>query len=230
MGVGRFIHHFGGFLLFAATVLLIVVDITAPVVNDIAILKVDLNELARTNTSQTPTTINFGTFGYCILRESGDECSKSQIGYNPASVIYNAAGGNVVEFSDAAENTAKALTYVMVLHPVATGLCFIAFLLALGAGTLGSLMSSLVALLAFFVTIVALACDFAGFAIVKRRVNNADIDLNAEWAVGIWLVLVAAVLALAATIIVFFTCCSGRRRRSRESKKMAAYQSSPTRY
>jgi uncharacterized membrane protein len=118
----------------------------------------------------------------------------------------------------------------MVLHPVATGLCFIAFLLALGAGTLGSLMSSLVALLAFFVTIVALACDFAGFAIVKRRVNNADIDLNAEWAVGIWLVLVAAVLALAATIIVFFTCCSGRRRRSRESKKMAAYQSSPTRY
>lgn len=63
MGVGRFIHHFGGFLLLAATALLIVVDITAPVVNDIAILKV---EVGRGNTH-----INFGTFGYCILRDSG---------------------------------------------------------------------------------------------------------------------------------------------------------------
>lgn len=42
MGFGTFVHHIGTLLLLVATVLLIVVDITAPVVNNISILKVDL--------------------------------------------------------------------------------------------------------------------------------------------------------------------------------------------
>jgi uncharacterized membrane protein len=117
----------------------------------------------------------------------------------------------------------------MVLHPVGAGLCFIAFLLALGAGVVGSLMSTLVSLLAFFVTIIALACDFAGLSIVRRRINR-DTSASASWSVGIWLVLAAAILSLIGTIAVFVSCCSGRRRRNRESKKMAAYNTSPTRY
>lgn len=117
----------------------------------------------------------------------------------------------------------------MVLHPIGAGLCFIAFLLALGAGIFGSLMSTLVSLLAFFVTIIALACDFAGFSIVRRRINR-DTSASARWSVGIWLVLAAAILCLIGTIAVFVTCCSGRRRRNRENKKMATYNSSPTRY
>jgi uncharacterized membrane protein len=117
----------------------------------------------------------------------------------------------------------------MVLHPIGAGLCFIAFLLALGAGIFGSLMSTLVSLLAFLVTIIALACDFAGFSIVRRRINR-DTSASARWSVGIWLVLAAAILCLIGTIAVFVTCCSGRRRRNRENKKMAAYNSSPTRY
>ncbi|KAM0552527.1 hypothetical protein ACHAPJ_007855 [Fusarium lateritium] len=220
MGIGRFIHHIGAFFLLAATVMLVVVSITAPVVNDIAILKVDLNGNARSAASG----VNFGTFGYCVTRSSGgDSCTKAHIGYNPA----NAVPGT--DFSNAGSDATKALTYVMVLHPVGAGLCFIAFLLALGAGIVGSLMSSLVSLLAFFVTVIALACDFAGLSIVRRRINR-DTDASASWAVGIWLVLVAAVLTLIGTVIVFITCCSGRRRRSRENRKMAAYNTSPTRY
>ena len=52
-----------------------------------------------------------------------DQCSNARIGYNPALVMNSIAG---TDFSDASENTAKGLTRVMVLHPVATGLCFIA--------------------------------------------------------------------------------------------------------
>ncbi|KAF4965200.1 hypothetical protein FZEAL_10792 [Fusarium zealandicum] len=218
MGVGRFIHHIGAFLLLAATVLLIVVDITAPVVNNIALFKIDAGS----------SGVSFGTFGYCITRDNADDnCSKAQIGYNPAQVIQTAAGNNDVDFSGAGENAVKALTHVMVLHPIATGLCFIAFLLALFAGPFGSLLSSLASLLAFLVTVVALACDFAGFSIVRHRVNRDSNSLNAQWSVAIWLVLAAAILALLGTILVFLTCCSGRRRRRRESSKMSAYQASP---
>ncbi|KAF4345444.1 palI [Fusarium beomiforme] len=219
MGLGRFIHHIGAFFLLAATVMLVVVSITAPVVNDIALLKVDFNGNFRGGNG-----VNFGTFGYCVTRSSGgDSCTSARIGYDPSNAVDGA------NFSNVASDTAKALTYVMVLHPIGAGLCFIAFLLALGAGIFGSLMSTLVSLLAFLVTIVALACDFAGFSIIRRRINR-DTSASARWSVGIWLVLVAAILCLIGTIAVFVTCCSGRRRRSRENKKMAAYNTSPTRY
>lgn len=58
MGLGRFIHHVGAFFLLAATIMLIVVSITAPVVNHIALLKV----------RSQGDGVNFGTFGYCLLR------------------------------------------------------------------------------------------------------------------------------------------------------------------
>jgi hypothetical protein len=56
-------HHIGTFLLFVAAVLLLVTTISAPVVGDIAILKVMLtNKTVLRNSSVT-----FGTFGHCIL-------------------------------------------------------------------------------------------------------------------------------------------------------------------
>lgn len=56
MGV---LHHVGTFLIFAAAVLLLVASISAPVVNNIAMMKVRYN---------SGNTVSFGTFGHCILR------------------------------------------------------------------------------------------------------------------------------------------------------------------
>lgn len=63
MAVTGFFHHIGTFLLLIATVLLIITTISAPVVNDIGILKVTLSNATDDNYSQ----ISFGTFGYCYL-------------------------------------------------------------------------------------------------------------------------------------------------------------------
>lgn len=126
-------------------------------------------------------------------------------------------------FSNLSEDTPEALTRVFVLHPVACGLCFIAFLLCLGAGTVGSLLASLVSGLSFVVILVALICDFVGLAIIKRRVDRDDSGADAHWGAAIWLVLVSAILTLIATIIVFVTCCAGRTKRRREEKKMSEY-------
>lgn len=60
MGVGTFFHYFGTVLLLCATALLIVVSVTAPVVNDLSILKVDFS-------SNAVDRITYGTFGYCII-------------------------------------------------------------------------------------------------------------------------------------------------------------------
>ena len=55
----RSVHLFGAFLLFVATVLLIITDITAPAVSNLAIFRIDNNQ------GQPPSSVYYGTFGYC---------------------------------------------------------------------------------------------------------------------------------------------------------------------
>jgi hypothetical protein len=65
MAVGSFFHHIGTFLLLLAVAFLIVTDISAPVVNNIGLLTVNLPN------SATGTEVSFGTFGYCIQDGNG---------------------------------------------------------------------------------------------------------------------------------------------------------------
>ncbi|KAG5944473.1 hypothetical protein E4U53_006879 [Claviceps sorghi] len=213
MGFGRSVHHVGTFCLLVALVLLLVVTVTAPVVHGLSMMHV---RLGRNTASAQEVT--FGTFGYCVrgYRSSSDQCSHSHVGYNPAALMRSLDG---TSFGTASADTIKGLTRVMVLHPIALGLCFIAMLLlCVSAGVLGSLLASLVSLLSFAATVVAMICDFVAFSTLKRHVNDHRVS-RAEWGSGIWLVLVAAVLTLIGAAIVFVTCCCGRNKTSDRQKE-----------
>jgi len=135
-------HHIATFLLFVATILLLIPSISSPVVNDLSLLKVSL-----TNGS----TVTFGAWGHCITDAAStssskhDVCSGSHIGYSPA-VIMSQVDGTV--FNHGQTDTADDLTHAFVLHPIACILAFIAFLLALGAGVVGALFAAFMATLA----------------------------------------------------------------------------------
>lgn len=223
MAVTGFFHHIGSFFLFAATILLIVTDISAPVVSDISILRVELGSTRSSlfdNNSDRSPTITFGTFGYCLHDmsngPSSTSCSRSHIGYDPVAVVTPIVTD--LSVSDAAHDTARALTKVMVLHPIATGLAFISFLLGVGAGVLGSFFAALGALLTFLVVLVVLITDFVSFAIIKSAVNDSNTNVSASWGAAAWTTLVAAILSLLASIILLFTCCSARLHRRRERR------------
>ncbi|KAK8089433.1 hypothetical protein PG997_004394 [Apiospora hydei] len=222
-----FFHHIGSFLLLAATVLLIITCITAPVVHNLSVLKVRVNDASEQNRG----SINFGTFGYCVdnVDSSVNGCTRSHVGYDAAALVQRVPGSSI-DLSDASAKTANALTRVMVLHPVACGLTFIAFLLALGAGVIGSFLASMVALLAFLVTVVVLVTDFVGLALIRNAVNKSD-QATARYGAGAWTLLASAVCQLLATIIVFFTCCSTRlhkkRNRNSTATKAERYDSPP---
>jgi uncharacterized membrane protein len=123
-----------------------------------------------------------------------------------------------VSYNSASEDTSKALTRVMILHPVACGLAFIAFLLALGAGVCGALLASFVSAITFIVTLVAMACDFAAFGIIKDKVNSDGSGSHAYYSVGMWTILAAMILLFFATFIVFFTCFSSRMHKNRDRR------------
>ena len=62
-----FFHHIGTFMLFVATVMLIITCISAPVVHDLSLLKVELGDSQSSNHA----TVAFGTFGFCINNLNG---------------------------------------------------------------------------------------------------------------------------------------------------------------
>ncbi|ETS82142.1 hypothetical protein PFICI_07144 [Pestalotiopsis fici W106-1] len=221
-----FFHHIGSFLLFSATILLIITCISAPVVHNLSVLKVNL----ANNDNDFSPDITFGTFGWCVQQSgSDDDCSSTHVGYDAAGVLKNRSSG-AFDTSDFAGDTANGLTRVMVLHPVAAGLSFISFLLALGAGVVGSFLAAIVSLLTFIVTLVVLITDFVGFAILKNAVNRSDTGATSEFGACMWTLLVAAICNLLATIVVFFTCCSARLHKKRHSSaKVERYDSPPTR-
>jgi len=230
MAVTGFFHHIGTFLLLIATILLIITDISAPVVKNIAIMKINLGN----STAGHHTSVVFGTFGHCILdTQAGDSsanvdfCTRSQVGYSPADVMSDSEG---TDFSDYARDTTRTLTKVMILHPIATGIVFIAFILSLGAGVVGSFLAALVALLAFIVTVVVLITDFVLFSIIRSNVNDDNRGSEAFYSTAMWTLLAAAVCTLIATVVVFFTCCSDRlheRRTRSRAVKDPAYVSPP---
>jgi len=156
-----------------------------------------------------------------------DFCTRSQVGYSPADVMSDTQG---TDFSDYARDTTRTLTKVMILHPIATGITFIAFVLALSAGVVGSFLASLVALLAFVITVVVLVTDFVLFSIIRSNVNDDNVGSEAFYSTAMWTLLAAAVCTLLGTVVVFFTCCSGRlheRRTRRRTVKDPAYVSPP---
>jgi len=212
MAIGTIFHYVGSAVLFIAMVLTIVVDISAPVVNDLSF--VNLN-LPGDNNAQ------FGVFGYCSTAGIGGDssCSTTQLGYDPAEVLERVDDAN---FSSARADSTAALTNVFILHPIGTGVLFIAFLLSFISGsTVGGIFATLVSGIAFVINAVAVIVDFVVFSLLLTEVDKGT--GNGKYGAVIYIALVAAVLSLIGTILMFVTCCAGRRRRRRESRKMMQY-------
>ncbi|KAK4685952.1 hypothetical protein P7C73_g4180, partial [Tremellales sp. Uapishka_1] len=195
--------HLGTFLLFAAFALLLVSTISAPVIKQISFLDIKTGSVKAT----------FGVFGYCanINSGSGGGCTGSHLGYE-VTTASGAIGGYTF-----VNNHLETLTKALILHPIATGIAFIAFLIAAASDHIGFLFASMVAFLAFIVSLAAMVIDFVLFGIVKHEINN-NTTANASFATAIWLTLAATVILFFASIIVCCGCFTGRRHKRNSEK------------
>jgi hypothetical protein len=206
----RWLHSIGVALIFISSILLLITTISSPVIGDIGILKVTLTNSSALRHS----SVTFGTFGHCVLdvapaATDQDYCYPKHIGYKPAQIMAQIDG---TSFSTAGTDTADGLTGAFVLHPIACGLAFIAGLVAIG-GVIGSFIGTIIAALAWILTLMVLAIDFTVFGIIKSHVNYDGSGNHAFYTVGIWTTLAAFILLFFGFVIVFFTCCTERRKR-----------------
>lgn len=212
--MARVFHWSGVACLIVAAVFLLVTTISSPVIGDIAILKVMLTN----KTDIRNSSVTFGAFGHCVLdvapvQTDQDYCYPKVIGYKPTAIM---AEIDHTTFSHAGTVTADSLTNAFVLHPVACGLAFIAAICAIG-GVLGGLISTMIAILAWLISLVVMAIDFAAFGVIKKHVNSDGSGSHAYYSVGMWTTVAAMVLLFIGTILVFFTCCNERRNNRRNT-------------
>lgn len=179
-----------------------------------------------------------GLFTSPLTGESSlnDLCSKPRLGYSPLNVTRTL---DIVDPSNYSLTTARALTRVMILHPIGAALCGLASPLALGAGgALGHALACVASGLALIVAALAMVSDFVLFGTVRAVVNeDAVAGSSAHFGVAMWCTLVAAVCSAVATLVVVGMCCVGRLRGRRadaektgngpEANSTAAPPSSP---
>jgi amino acid transporter len=173
-------------------------------------------ELPRLSTAsrQIPSPLH-GILTQC--RDSPDWCSGRHVGYAPAHIIVAA---DRTQLSDIEAGTSDSLTRAMILHPIACGTAFIAWIVSIGAGVIGSLFGVLAALVAWILCLIVMATDFSLFGILRHHVNHDRSGSRAYFGSAMWCLCVAFVLLFFAMIIVTFTCFSARR----EKKKAVAVQ------
>jgi len=211
----RGFHWIGVAMIFIAAILLLITSISSPVIGDIGILKVMLTN----QTNIRHSSVTFGTFGHCVLdvapvTTDQDQCFPKTIGYKPAAIMSEIDG---TTFSRVGTATADGLTNAFILHPIACGLAFIAGLCAIG-GWIGSLIATMIAVLAWIITLVVMVIDFIVFGVIKNHVNKDGSGSHAYYSVGMWTTLAAMILLFFGTIIVFFTCCTKRREKRTTSR------------
>lgn len=142
-------------------------------------------------------------------------CTSSQVGYQVPQVLLT-LGEITGVLSSSTESAVNAVTSALILHPIAAGLSFLAFLIAACSDRLGFLCASLMAALATLAALAAMILDLVLVAVVRSYLNrNSTVDslVDVSYETGTWLTVAAfACLFLG----VFTTCCAcltDRRRR-----------------
>lgn len=147
-----------------------------------------------------------------------DLCSSPRLGYSPLDV---ARGLDLVTPATYVRTTARALTRVMILHPIAAVLSALAFVFVLASPVLGSSLACLFSTGALIIAALAMVSDFVLFGMVRSAVNqDGRPGSRAKFGVAMWCVLVASICTFVATLFVMVSCCVGRsRRRRRDTEK-----------
>ncbi|CAE6416382.1 unnamed protein product [Rhizoctonia solani] len=223
LGVGFIVP----FLVFAGFLLLLLVSLSIPIIKTISILNIATNLQAGSITTGISGGVRFGLWGYCVSEITASVfgfdqtragyCSRSRLGYDIDSQLLQLLG-----LDDLNDIVSRGLTFVLVLHPIACGLAFLALLFALmllcRPARLASAMALVFSVLAAIVTTVAFAIDVALTTIARNKVRDAtDGNFVVTYGAIPWMTLGAMVALWAATV---GACCGifvgGRRRREAE--------------
>ncbi|KAI0090762.1 hypothetical protein BDY19DRAFT_734061 [Irpex rosettiformis] len=208
------------FLLLAAFVLYLLVTLSLPIIRQIYLFQ--LSFAAQNGQASTTPDFRFGVWGFCastpvaipsVFTKDGGECTSSKLGYNIPQDVLNLTGYP----PDVTNALSKALTVLLILHPVSAGLAlqtlFLSLFIRSQYFTIFALISSIVTAV---VGSVVLAADLALKIVANDRLKGVlNGALSVSWGDGVWMIVAAVALSWLSVIAlssIACRCCGVRRK------------------
>ncbi|KAI0343683.1 hypothetical protein BDW22DRAFT_1356192 [Trametopsis cervina] len=209
------------FVLIAAFVLYLLVALSLPVIKPIYLFQLNFATQPGQPETSIATNFRFGVWGFCassvlnaptILTNNG-ECTSPKLGYDIPPDILALSGYP----TSVTTSLVKALTVLLVLHPVSAGLSLLTVFFSLFLRSqYFTILALITGILAAVVGSVVLAADLALKIIAGNRLQSA---LNGLLVVtfgdGVWMIVAAVALSWLGVIslsAVACRCCGIRRK------------------
>lgn len=214
-------------LFFLAFILLLLVSVSMPVTKSLKwfTLTADFTTGSGFTTTGVTGGVSFGNWGWCtaplvvevlsISHTDPGECSNVKLGWTIDQRLVD-----LLHLQDLEDAVHKGLTAALVLNPVACGVTFIAFLIALWFAFRQTRLSAFIgvgwAVLASLLTTIAFIIDLAAMKIIKHNIEKVSSGFHVTYGSTTWLTMVAMILDWVATI---FLCVNGIRGRRHQRNK-----------
>ncbi|GAA5971950.1 hypothetical protein JCM11641_001583 [Rhodosporidiobolus odoratus] len=204
----------GTLVVLAATILLILVSVSTPLLKSIWFLKASID--VSVGSTDISGQVTLGAWGYCV----GDTCTDARLGY---SLDVQELFGVSSRISGISTSVLKWITYLMILHPIAAAFGVISVIFGLLAhmrNFAGTALTTCFASFAATFSLLAFVFDIAVFVIAKQRIESSDVGGKAELGSAIWMTLAAMIMfGLSGCFFGCGACIIRKRRADREASE-----------
>ncbi|KZP28507.1 hypothetical protein FIBSPDRAFT_852648 [Athelia psychrophila] len=201
-------------LLFIAFVLFLLVALSLPIIKTVYLLSLKAKVAPGQPATSIGTELRFGVWGVCVnsaldvltLFNGNGNCTKAALGYTIPTEYLTALGVSTSLVS----LLLRAVTILLVLHPVAAGLALVTFLQSLFLGTHGvSIVALITCLLTAIVSSVTLAADIALVVVAKGKLKDLAnlVDFEVAFGNAVWMIVVAVALTWIAVVFLSARAC-----------------------
>ncbi|GAA6029796.1 hypothetical protein JCM8097_001054 [Rhodosporidiobolus ruineniae] len=204
----------GTLVVLVATILLILVSVSTPLLKSIWFLKANIE--VSVGSTDISGDVTIGAWGYCV----DGTCTNAKLGYSLDIASLLGVNGKIAGLSN---SVLKWITYLFILHPIAAAFGIISTLCGLLAhmhNFAGTALTTCFASFAATIGLLAFIFDIVVAVIAKKRIESSDVGGSAELGNAIWMTLAATILyTLAGCFFGFGNCIIRKRRVSREASE-----------
>lgn len=215
---------FTGFCLLTASILFLFVALSLPIIKSVYLLQLSGHPSASQPETSIGTELRFGVWGFCVTSalnqptafDNHGECVGPQLGYT-IDPTFIAAVTNEPELANL---ILKALTILLVLHPIAAGLAFLTSIPVIASCCVYHkatwIISLVLSIATAIMSTIVLIADLALVIVAKSKLKNehaVKLNVTIGFGNGVWIVLVSTFFTWVALILlsarVCQCCCFG---------------------
>jgi len=200
-----------GFCLFIAFLLFLFVALSSPIIKSIYVLQISADTSSAQPETSLGTRLRFGVWGFCAtsaLSGSKGECIGPRLGYTIDPRIIAV----VTNERDLANVILKALTILLVLHPIAAGLAFLTLLPVTAScfvyHKLPWIISLVMSVPTAIVSTIVFAVDLALIIVARNKIKGLPaIHVSIDFGNAVWMVLVSTLFTWIAMVLLAARVC-----------------------